>query len=431
MTTYAAASGATVYIGMIPPPPSVYTALVGDSLTDNSIYELTTATWMGGIAGGVFRPVANLGVSGETTSQILSRIDNSYTAGSPGLAGLAAALGQSKLGRVFLRCGTNDARGLSNWSSISTAYASLVAKCLIYADEVVIGSVPPICSPEASFASKDAAAQTINAGLLAAYGSNPAGIIYIDDGAALRVGGVPSGAGVSSYFQDGIHMTYAGCRRMGIVGGDQLVTALAAKGWSYASPLVTSNTDTYAVTPASNQWANNPAMAGTNAVTGSWPGNLVNGMSIGATGAGAGTVSIVTDGIGTWQRVTPTQGQTTGWTQLSMATTGRSITSGDPSRVEAIVQVRFNALDLTNVKRLTFFARGNTSNNQYLLPQFWLNLGPESTTLTKTVTMRSNLPRQSGVTESGITLALALEYQNTFSGASMGSFDVRCVSLRG
>jgi hypothetical protein len=436
MTVYVAVSGATVGIGRFF-NPDVATALVGDSLTQNSGYELTTATWMGGIAGGVLRPVANIGVAGETTAQILARIDNSYTAGSPGLAGLASALGLPKLGSVFLRCGTNDARGLNNWSGISSNFATLVTKCLTYADQVIIGSVPPITSPEANAAAKDAAVQNINAGLLSTYGGGAfAGVVYIDDGAALRVGGVPSGAGISGYFQDGVHMNYGGARRMGVAGGDLLVAAYAARGYSYPLQVVTSNSDTYLSNPASQQWVDNPAMLGSNVSSAPWVGQIVNGFAVGAAGSGAGTVSIVAADVGDpnqtpWQRVAPTAGQTTGWTQVGIANTGRAITASDPSRMEAIVQVRFNALDVTNIRRLTFFARGNTTNNQYLLPQFWLPLGPEATTVTKTVTMRSNLPRGAGANESSIALALALEYQNTFSGANIGSFDVRCPSLRG
>lgn len=436
MTVYTAATGATVGIGRFI-GPVVTTALVGDSLTQNSIYELTTATWMGGIAGGVLKPVHNAGVASETTAQVLSRIDNSYTNGSPGLAGLAASLGLPKLGSVFLRCGTNDARALTNWSGISSNFSTLVTKCLTYADQVIIGSVPPITSPESNPSGKDAAVQDINAGLLATYGGGAVpGVIYIDDGAALRVGGVPSGAGISSHFSDGIHMSQSGVRRMGIAGGDLLVAAYAAKGYSYPLQLVTSNTDTYAVTPTSNQWSNNPATTGSGTLSGgSWSGQVATGFSV-DTFFGAGTASIVAADGGDanqtpWQRVTPTGGQGGGWTELRMATSGRSITSGDPSRCEAMVEVRFNALDLSNAKRLTLFARGNTTNNQYLLPQFWLGLGPEAVTLTKTVVMRSALPRESGATESGINLALALEWQNTFTGASIGSFDVRCFSLRG
>lgn len=416
--------------------PIVETALVGDSLTQNATYELTTVTYMGGIAGGVLKPVHNAGVAGETTAQILSRIDNSYTNASPGLAGLASALGLPKLGSVFLRCGTNDARALTNWSGISSNFATLVTKCLTYADQVIIGSVPPITSPESNAAAKDAAVQNINAGMLAAYGTGVPGVIYIDDASTLRVGGVPSGAGISSYFSDGIHMVPAGVRMIGIKGGDDLAAAYAAIGYSYPLQLVTSNTDTYLVTPASNQWANNPATTGSGTLSGgAWSGQVATGYSV-DTFFGAGTASIVAAAGGDpnqtpWQRVTPTGGQGGGWAELRMATSGRSITSSDPSRCEAMVEVRFNALDVSNVRRLTLFARGNTTNNQYLLPQFWLGLGPEATTVTKTVVMRSALPRQSGATESGVTLALALEWQNTFSGASIGSFDVRCFSLRG
>jgi hypothetical protein len=422
---YVAASGQAVYGGRFAPnnAPNVAAALVGDSLTQDAIYGLTSATLMGGLVGGVLKPVHNAGVAGETTAQILARINNSYTSGSPGLAGLATALGLPKLGRVYLLCGTNDARALNGWSSISTAYMALVNECLTYADEVLIGSVPPICSPEANASNKDAAVQSINAGLASTYGANP-------------TGGVPSGAGISSYFSDGVHLAPAGVRVKGIAGGTLLAAAMSGKGYTYPLQLVTSNADTYQNNPASNQWADNPATTGSSTLSGgAWSGQIATGYSI-DTFFGAGTASIVAAAGGDpnqtpWQRVTPTGGQGGGWTELRMATHGRPITSSDPSRVEAMVEVRFNALNLANAKRLTLFARGNTSNNRYLLPEFWLCLGPEATTLTRTVVMRSALPRQNGVTESGVTLALALEWQNTFSGASIGSFDVRCFSLRG
>lgn len=416
--------------------PLSIAALVGDSLTDPG-YGLTTATWLGGIAGGVLQPVHNAGVATETVANVLSRIDNAYTNASPGLAGLATAMGVSKLGWVVLRIGTNDARAGSGYSAISSNFDSLMTKLAGYADRVLIMAVPPMTAPESSPTTKNANTININSGYAAYAASNPGYCSFIDDAASVRVGGVSSGDGVSTYFSDGVHMNQSGVRKMGTAGGDLLAALLPGLGYSYASPLVTSNSDSYNVNPTgSTQWADNPAMTGSGTQSGSWPGNVVTGVTVSASGSGAGTVSIVAADGGDanqtpWQRVTPTQGQATGWTQASMATHGRSITSGDPSRVEALVEVRFNALDVTNVKRLVLSARGNTTSNQYLLPTFSLGLGPEATTVTKTVTMRSKLPRAAGATESGVTLFLALEYQTTFSGASMGSFDFRCLSLRG
>lgn len=416
--------------------PSSLTALVGDSLTANS-YELTMATWLGGVAGGVLQPVLNAGVAGETWANVLARIDNSYTNASPGLAGLAASFGQSKIGFVKLLLGTNDARNLSNYSAIASTVTSLMAKLAGYADHTLIISVPPMGSPEANFAAKNACTIDINTGLAAYAAANPLTCSYIEAASAIRVGGVPSGAAIATGMGDGVHYANSNLRKMGIQGGDGFAALLAAKGWTYTSPLVTSNSDSYNANPGSStQWADNPAMLGSN-VSGGFTGQVVNGMTVGSSGAGAGTCSIIAAAGGDpnqtpWQRITPTQGQNTGWTQVSMSTHGRAITSVDPSIMEALVQVRFNALDVTSVKRLTFAARGNTSNNQYLLPQFWLGLGPEAATVTKTVTMRSKLPRGSGVSESGISLFLALEYLADFSGANIGSFDVRCgPTLRG
>lgn len=415
--------------------PIPMAALVGDSLTAPG-YELTTATWLGGIAGGILQPVHNAGVSAETVANVLSRIDNSYTNVSPGLAGLAAAMGVSKLGWVMLRIGTNDARAGAGYSAISTNFSALMTKLAGYADRVLIMAVPPMTTPESNATAKTASAEDINTGYAAYAAANPSFCSYIDDASVLRVGGSPSGAGISTYFIDGVHTNNAGVRVMGIAGGDALASLLPALGYTYASPLVTSNSDSYQVAPATAQWSDNPAMTGAATQSGSWPGNVVTGVTVSSSGSGSGTVSIVAADGGDanqtpWQRVTPTGGQSTGWTQASISNHGRPITSVDPSRVEALVEVRFNALDVTNVRRMTFSARGNTTNNQYLLPRFWLGLGPEAATVTKTVTMRSKLPRVSGATESGITLFISLEYQTTFSGASMGSFDFRCLSLKG
>lgn len=413
--------------GSLGSPPSSTAAFVGDSLTDEN-YGLTTATWLGGIAGGVLQPVKNAGVASEEVAGTLARIDHSYT--SNGLAGLAAAVGVAKLGWVVLRIGTNDARASRNYSGIATNFAALMTKLVGYAERVIICSVPPLVGDTGGLVAD------INAGYEAYAAAHPTTCIYIDDGSVLRVGGTPTGDAIAGYFTDGVHMSHAGVRRMGIAGGVAFSAALASLGIYYQSPLVTSNTDTYAVTPASAQWSSNPAMTGTVVRTGSFPGNSVAGYTVGPTGSGAGTISIVAADVGDpnqtpWQRITPTEGAAAGATGVYISNAGRSITSGDPTRCESIVQVRFNALDVTNVKRLTASCRGNTSANQYALPDFHLSLGSESTTVSETVTMRSNLPRTGGVTESGWTLFLSLEYTTTFSGASMGSFDVRCQSMRG
>lgn len=415
--------------------PSPVSAYVGDSLTDNS-YEITTGTWMGGLNTGFMRPALNAGIAGDTVSMVLARIDNLYTnTGAPGLSGLAAAMGVPKLGYVFLRIGTNNARNLDTYSTISANFVSLMTKLQGYADRVIVCAVPPICSPESNFAAKNTCSIDINAGQSAYCAANASTCVFIDDSVATRVGGSPSGAGIASYFVDGIHFAQSGVRATGVAGGAGAATALSAWGITPSSPLVTSNANSYASNPAIPQWNNNPANSGSGANSnGNFPGTVPTGVTVAPSGTGSGTCATVASADSNpvpWVRVTPTAGQGSAWTQISFAASGRSITSGDPTRVEALLQVRFNALDLTNVKRLTFSARGNTTNNRYLLPDFWLGLGPEATMYSGEVIMRSNLPRVLATTESGITLFAALEYQNTFSGASMGSVDFRCMSLWG
>lgn len=426
-----------IYGGMTNGPSNQILAAVGDSLTDR-LYELETNTISVGIAGGKFTQALNIGVQGNTVQDILARIDNSYnaaTATDRGMAGFPAAMGVSKIGMIYLKCGTNNGRAGNGWSTISTAYDQLVTKCLTYAEYVTICTIPPIVSPESSFATKDAAVQDINAGIVAYAAAHPDKVILADGAKFLRAGNSPTGAGLDVFYNgtDGIHPINSGVRAQGVAEGNDLAAAIVARGWSIPSTLVTSNADVY---PATNQWAQNPAGVGTTASAGNWPGTVVTGVTVGASGSGAGTVSVLAADVGDlnqvpWTIITPTQGQTTGWTQVNIANAGRSITASDPSRMEALVEVRFDNLDLTNVKRLTFSARGNTSNNQYLIPRFWIGLGPQPINFTNKMIMRCSLPRTGGVVESGMTLFVALEYQTTFSGATMGSFGIRCLSLRG
>jgi hypothetical protein len=376
--------------------------------------------------------VLNASIQGQRVSKILGRIHNSHLV--DGFAGLPSAMGVAKVGFGFLKGGTNDARAMADWPSISATYTSLVTAMLVYCEHVIICTIPPIILPEDDAEAKDACVRSINAGLAAFAAANPGTVTLIDGARFLRAGASPTGAGISAYFTDGVHPNHAGVHVQGVGEGEALATALAARGWAMAAPLVTDNADVY---PATRQWATNPGMIGSVPHGGAWPGTVANGVTVGASGAGAGTVFMLAadpddPNQQPWQMVAPTQGQSSGWTQVSIANAGAQITATEPSRVEAMVELRFDALDLRNIKRLTFAARGNTTNNRYLLPRFWLGLGPQAMTWTrKGVVMRSRLPRAAGTIESGITLFLALEYTASFSGASMGSFGFRFPSLRG
>lgn len=435
---YTVAPGQPVNAGRFAPSnqPISMTALVGDSLTDKT-FGLTTAPWLGGIAGGVLQPVHNAGVSADTIANVLARIDNNYLNASPGMAGVAAAMGVTKLGYIMLRIGTNDARASSNYAAISANFGTLMTKLAGYADRVLIMSVPPISAPVSGFAAQNANTISINSGYASYAAANPSYCSFIDDAASLRVGGLSNGDGISAYFSEGIHMNGSGIRRMGLAGGDLLTALLPTLGYTYLSPLVTSNADSYSANPStSTQWTNNPAMLGSGVQTGSWPGAVVTGVEVRSNGSGAGAVSIVAADAGDanqtpWQRVTPSGGQATVWSQASMTTSGRAVSATDPSRMEALVEVRFNALDLTNVRRLTLTARGIAFLGQNVTPNVSLALGPEVITVSKIVTLRTKYLRGAGQIEEGISLYLALEYENTFNGAAMGSFDFRCITLRG
>ena len=85
--TVAATTDGALFSGAAFAPPPALAALMGDSLTDQG-YGVTPWHWQNGVAGGVLKTVHNAGVPSETVANMLTRVNNSYTAGSPGMAGL-------------------------------------------------------------------------------------------------------------------------------------------------------------------------------------------------------------------------------------------------------------------------------------------------------------------------------------------------------
>ena len=185
--------------------PRAEAALIGDSLTDKRVdlnRNLHPFFWLNGLAAkGGLKLVANSGVNGDTVAQMLARVNNSHTAGSPGLAGLPS------LGHVFLRGFANNARAGDSWATIQADVLALLAAIRSYADHVVILSASPIGTPDAGFAASNALQTAYNVQLAAIAAANPLDYTYVDDNVRTRDGG---GVAVANCFTDGVHTSGRG-----------------------------------------------------------------------------------------------------------------------------------------------------------------------------------------------------------------------------
>lgn len=418
------ASGADLWAGRNAPPMSSRTALFGDSLTTHLLgYNLSDAFWINGMqAKGAQQIVANAGVSGDTIADMLARVDNAYTAGSPGLDGI------DPLGAIYFRGGTNDARALTTIASLSSGYTSLLSAIKAYCDHVVILSVPPIGSADGGdYATKNSRTQDYNA-WLSDYAAANAGFTYVDDTAVLRDG---SGNAVAGYFIDGVHFNGEAVYLCAAEGASLLAPLYA--GWAYVSPLSSDASDVY---PAQPQWVTNHVNAGTGGTVGTgFTGTIPDDWSVSANGSSiTGTVAIVAADGGDsnatpWIRVTPTQVTRTGAGEsirIGAALSGRTISTSDPSALDVMVEIRLNAFDAAYFSAFRLWVQGNLGDALTADLDLKMGGGP----ITKTVTLRHKMPRPTAVAQSSATLYWdCLIAANNTGG--MGSFDFRCLTVRG
>lgn len=390
-------------------PINPNTALVGDSLTALSYGPLHPYTWTNGIAGGALKFVANCGIASDTIQDVINRIDNSFTSGSPGLAGL------TNLGRVFLRIGTNNFRyGGGITSGTQAQYITLFNKCLSYADEVIVFAVPPV---GAAGSPDGAGIPSVNA-WLSSYCSANAGLKFINDCITVDNG---SGNWVAAYDSgDHIHFSNRASCQMGLDGGDLLAAHL---GSIYPSPLSTDPADKY---PATQQWVTNHTNQGTGIPTGWFLGSYGSGF--------ASSGAIVAADVGDpnqvpWFRVTPTQITAGGGAYLSVGCglAYPAITTSAPDTLEIMHQIRYNGFDSSKFAHSQLFVYG--VSNEQLNPPMFMYL--QNGTINRTITARQAI-RRSGtrLAHASASLTWAFQAGSTFTG-SMGSFDIRCLTIRG
>lgn len=410
--SYAAEVGGTVRAGRSSAPPATV-ALVGDSLTALSYGPLHPYGWsLGGL-----QTVANCSVASDTLQDMLDRIDNSYMHAAPGLAGLS-------LDAVVFRGGTNNFRnGAGITLTTQAQYSALFDKFLSRAAETFIMAVPPV---GAAGDANGAGIPSVNAWLASHCAANPRlrfvnDCITVDNGAGNWVAEFLSG--------DGVHFSNPASCQMGLDGADAMAPYLAG----YASPLVVDGSDIY---PATQQWLQNPIMVGTGGTNSlAAGGQVADGWSVGSYGSGfnASSAKVAADpgdpNQTPWQRVSPLQLTVNGDAAIRLGATlsHDAVTTSYPEALDMMVEIRFNAFAAARFKSIEVYVYG-TSNEQ-LAPPMYLRLG-RAAPITKTVTLRSAV-RRSGVRQAhaAAQLYFSLYPAADYSGA-MGSFDVRCASVR-
>lgn len=398
--------------------PRAEVALMGDSLTDKRVdlsRNLHPFFWLNGLgASGGLKLVANSGVNGDTAAQMLARVDNSYTAGSPGLAGLPA------LGYVFIRGFANNARAGNSWASIQADVEALLTACKGYCDRVIILSASPIGTPDSGFAASNVLQTAYNVQLSALAAANPTLYTYVDDNVNTRDG---SAVAVPDCFTDGVHTSGRGIYLQAVSGASALSSAFSA----FISPLVTSAGDVY---PTTQQLVSNHLMAGTSGTAGSGvTGSVADSYTLaGTAGATTATASkVAADGLDAnqtpWQRITPNQVTSGQQLRLSISLAVGTLTATN-NPLEMMYEVRFNSLDSGKFSVLRAYV---TTGSGDVTDNLDLKMGVE--VISKTLVARHALRRSNGSAHSFPVLRLDLIASATFTG-SMGSLDIRNITVR-
>lgn len=416
----------------IPDPPAGGTfltnrnvALMGDSLTERA-FGSTPFYWQNGLLGAPMKVVANSGLSGRSILDVRNQLNNSYKL----LTG-AGFGGLPPLGISFLRIGTNTVRGAAGSTGIPISsgnqadYVTILNTMKTYSEHVVVFPVPPIGGFAIARNTAVAGYNTYLQGLCAA---DPR-LHWIDDCYGLVDG---SGNVLPQYFDsDELHMNAAGTLKMGQDSVGALTTLMAnlyGPGWRI-NRLVRDPADIY---PNTNQWVPNPTnQGGPYTLLAGWTGTAPSGWTIQSNGAGmAGVVGIAPADIGDpnpvpWFRVTPSQCQVGSNISISFNGSGRTITAapgGVPDPLEQMLEIRGN--NLVNFRDITYWLQ---AGGLRITPNARLRWG--TTGMNATATLQQEHHRIDG--GGGSPLIVVYIGAGVTASGSMGSIDLRCLSMRG
>ena len=431
--SYSASTGSTVRGGrggvvVMPgaPPAGVspLAAFYGDSLTAHATW--CPHYWTLGLIGAPLDVLRNGGFNGQSIGGLGLQLDNSWNALPAGLAGAPA------LGWIFLRIGTNNARGAVGSTGVPIdgsyrdRYDIVISKCLAAAEHVVIFPVPPIGG---ALVGQNTSVQSYNDYLQSKVAADPR-LHWIDDTADLTV---PGGAVDPVYFgPDELHFSGAGAIRCALTAKPQLEALFVNQG--YASPLITSGADVY---PSQPQWVVNPMNSGTSGTrSAGWTGSgtLPTGVNVSSNGAGmSGTAEMVAADVGDsnqtpWLRITPAVTQSGSGIAISYTAAGRALSSADPVDFEQTLQVRVTGFNGGAISQLRSWMQGG---GQRLTSEQVLLLN-KATSATGTVTMRQHYQRNSASsTVTGAVTATNYVYLDGAGTGPTGSIEIRNFGIRG
>lgn len=400
-------------------------AIYGDSLTEHSFGATPWYAQMG-LLGAPLQIILNGGISGLGVGGLLAQLAHSWLDPYPGLAGIP------NLGWVAFRIGTNYVRdyaggsGAAITAGLQQQYSDIITALLAAngSPHVIVFPVPPIGGVTTVKNTQVASYNTFLQSLVAA---NPTRLHWIDDCSGLTDG---SGNIVPAYFDsDELHFSAAGATRMALTAESQFAALFANQG--YTSPLVTSSADVY---PAQPQWNPNPTNIGTGGSLGSgWTGQAPNGYTVYTNGSGySGTVAVIAADVGDanqapWMRITPTSVQGGSTIGITFSGAGRALSSSDPYDFEQCSQIRFVNFDGTKLSQVRAWMQAATGGK--VTEESKLRFGGSG--LNRTFTLQQKYRRLVPSASGAISHYIYIEGATASFSGSMGSIDIRCISVRG
>lgn len=416
--TYSCASGGTIRGGIVSGLAGNL-VVAGDSLTD-----IGFTGGMGGYGWGL--ALARSGVLvGYNAGVAGNQIANLWARWSADVAGHEHVA-------VMTRIGTNNVDGNSttNIAAFAADYQPLIDWHVTNNVPGVIHAIPP------ESGTPGAAILARNAWLSAQCAAHPGLLYFADDSIDL---GDASYAYQSQYYADGTHMGPWGKRKQ----GERMAPVLQAIFGQRESRLLDPS-DQYANNPSSNQYVANAHMAGTAGTKGSGvSGTVPTGWTVACSGSNTAVASLVAADIGDpiaapWLRIAPATAAGGEYVRVSQILTHPAFagTLAALKRLDLVAEVRFNGLDASKFTELASGVSSYTNGGLFPSRIHQLHLG-YAQTLNDTVIVRQGLQRDQGgfalqsIPANGLRVQFDLTAAAGGYGASPGSIDLRCVSVRG
>lgn len=392
-------------------------AYAGDSLIDLG-YGICSARLGAALSLCPPRAVFNGGVAGNTIKDLADRF-------SAMLAAFPSAA------TWVIRIGTNG----PGTSTYQTEFGRLFTMLAAAGKVGVFHAIPP----KNTTAGVDSPFIAENAWLKAQCDANPAGLRFIDDSAGI---GDANYVVLSGYTSDGIHMNGKGV----YVQAKAMAPRYAAI-FAPVDPRILDATDKYVSNAASDQWVQNPLMAGTGGTKGSGiTGTVADNWDVAGYGAGTGGVALIVaadagDPVQVpWLRVANVTSGGSGHELDFTTVLAHPAVAADSTikRLDIVAEMRFNALNMNPVSGLLMdvYVGGSNVGPSNNIP-FDGGIG----TITERMVLRASLPRTqqasagnaatlSAYGANTMRLMLRLGF-NAAQATPMGSIDIRCVSVRG